>query len=130
MASSLVSRIKWYVHVLFAPKLTHTSAWYFWNSKTGEVTWTNPIATAQDVIIPEGIDPALAHLLDKPDPNQITDPAYQQAKFNAKTGRFTAKDFELTPEYVSELGRMKRMNEMYFDTEEWERKVCTHFRQR
>ncbi|KAI6018328.1 hypothetical protein EDC04DRAFT_2742670 [Pisolithus marmoratus] len=122
--------------------------YYFYNTETGETTWVNPIqqpsagassSTSPDPAsanhhpydpnslearaIAAGIDPSLAHL----DPS-LALPAHAApggtftARFNARTGAFTAAD-ACTPQHLSEYERMKRMSEFYFDTSAWEREV-------
>ncbi|KAI6115308.1 hypothetical protein EDD16DRAFT_1594780 [Pisolithus croceorrhizus] len=125
--------------------------YYFYNSETNETTWVNPVqqpsagassSTSSDPNYPAspnrhpydpnslearaiaaGIDPSLAHL----DPS-LALPAHAApggtftARFNARTGAFTAGDAR-TPQHLSEYERMKRMSEFYFDTSAWEREV-------
>lgn len=124
-------------------------AYYFWNTKTGEVTWVNPLqpqVSTQPPLpnepppLPSGpipvpqtshpefgqlpdIDPALAHLL-PPSERGLGMPAdvnlAQRAAFNSRTGKFTPQDY-YSPEHLSEYNRAKRMNSHYFDVEAWER---------
>jgi len=111
------------------------SAYYFFNSRTQETTWANPLGTggdagssaqgtagydAQAAALAQGIDPALAHL----DPSLGAGPsnpaAYSySAKFNARTGAFTKPEGR-DPTHVSEFERMKRMSEFYFDYNAWQ----------
>jgi len=44
------------------------------------------------------------------------------AKFNARTGAFTAGDAR-DPSHLSEFERAKRMSEFYFDVSAWEKDV-------
>ncbi|KIK23931.1 hypothetical protein PISMIDRAFT_678638 [Pisolithus microcarpus 441] len=126
-------------------------AYYFYNSETNETTWVNPIqqpsagalsSTSSDPnysanvnrspydpnslearAVALGIDPSLAHL----DPS-LALPAHTApggtftARFNARTGAFTASDAR-TPQHLSEYERMKRMSEFYFDTGAWEKEI-------
>jgi len=123
------------------------NAYYFYNSKTQETTWTNPLvpeasestATVAPVNEPQalsamttsaanpmldGIDPELAYL----DPTLAaggpsgTAGAYA-ARFNARTGRFTAMDGR-DPSHLSEYERMKRMSSVFFDMTSWEQDVA------
>ncbi|KZO94765.1 hypothetical protein CALVIDRAFT_546255 [Calocera viscosa TUFC12733] len=156
------------------------NAYYFFNARTGETTWVNPLdpsasasahaqaggsaglATAgPSAVAPgageitalppaaaaaavnaqtnpwalppsntaaEGIDPLLYHLdptlsLSSSGPSSSSGLAYTaQARFNAHTGRFEADPLR-TPERMSEFERAKRMSEVYFDTERWEKEV-------
>lgn len=41
--------------------------------------------------------------------------------FNSRTGRFTAKDYQFTPDHLDEANRAKRMKSHYFDVDAWER---------
>jgi len=78
----------------------------------------------QAAAIAAGIDPSLAHLDPSlaastsagPPPNTFT------AKFNARTGAFTAIDAR-DPGHLSEYERAKRMSEFYFDVNAWEKDV-------
>ncbi|KAI6126727.1 hypothetical protein F5141DRAFT_1193672 [Pisolithus sp. B1] len=131
--------------------LPQHGTYYFYNSETNETTWVNPVqqpsagassSTSSDPNYPAspnrhpydpnslearaiaaGIDPSLAHL----DPS-LALPAHAApggtftARFNARTGAFTAGDAR-TPQHLSEYERMKRMSEFYFDTSAWEREV-------
>ncbi|PCH37464.1 hypothetical protein WOLCODRAFT_140876 [Wolfiporia cocos MD-104 SS10] len=127
---------------------TH-NAYYFYNARTQETTWTNPFQPAptagasvdpsaaagsspaaptydlQAAAAAEGIDPALAHL----DPSLAAGPSNPAAltytaKFNARTGAFTRPDGR-DPSHLSEYERAKRMSEFYFDVNAWEREVET-----
>lgn len=77
----------------------------------------------QAAALAQGIDPALAHL----DPS-LVDPAgpvgpyAYTAKFNARTGAFTAADGR-DPSHLSEFERAKRMSQFYFDVGQWEKDV-------
>lgn len=120
------------------------NAYYFYNSKTQETTWTNPLVPEASVstatVAPvnesqamttsaanpmlDGIDPDLAYL----DPTlaaggpSSTAGAYA-ARFNARTGRFTAMDGR-DPSHLSEYERMKRMSDVFFDMTSWEQDVA------
>ncbi|KIY42964.1 hypothetical protein FISHEDRAFT_54337 [Fistulina hepatica ATCC 64428] len=66
----------------------------------------------------EGIDPYLAYL----DPSLgVAGPSAEtfQARFNARTGAFTAMDAR-DPSHLSEYERAKRMSEVFFDVNKWE----------
>lgn len=69
----------------------------------------------------QGIDPSLAFL----DPSLAAGPSTAPAgyssiaKFNARTGAFARPDAR-DPTHLSEYERMKRMNEVFFDTDKWE----------
>ncbi|KIM24999.1 hypothetical protein M408DRAFT_331472 [Serendipita vermifera MAFF 305830] len=123
------------------------NAYYFYNTKTQETTWTNPLEPqASAPAVPEdaafgssaaavptqsnpnpaldGIDPELAYL----DPNLAaggpSNPAgMYAARFNARTGRFTATDGR-DPSHLSEYERMKRMSSVFFDVGAWEQEVA------
>ncbi|KIY67609.1 hypothetical protein CYLTODRAFT_375813 [Cylindrobasidium torrendii FP15055 ss-10] len=132
---------------IFAPQY---NAYYFFNTKTQETTWTNPVeptasssSSATPAAAPAsepvpttagpstsryaaaaaaGIDPALAYL----DPTLGSGPAGSSgqyaaaARFNARTGRFTAEDGR-HPEHMSEYERSKRMSQFYFDVDAWQK---------
>ena len=125
--------------------LDSCSAWYFWNTITGEVSWTNPLepegsssTPAQPPLppgpppegsapsaafgLPRDIDPDLAFLLP---PSQRggpgADASAQTALFNSRTGRFTPADYNYTVDHLDEYNRSKRMNSHYFDVEAWEK---------
>ena len=70
----------------------------------------------------QGIDPHLAHL----DPSLATGPSLPSgaftARFNAKTGAFTAVDGR-DPSHLSEYERAKRMSQFYFDVGAWEQEL-------
>lgn len=73
--------------------------------------------------IAAGIDPSLAFL----DPSlagssSLAHTGSFTAKFNARTGAFTATDAR-APAHLSEYERMKRMSEFYFDVGAWEKDV-------
>jgi hypothetical protein len=75
----------------------------------------------QEAAAAQGIDPALAYL----DPSlgasaAASGAAYaSQAKFNARTGTFTALDGR-DPSHLSEYERARRMSSVYFDVGQWE----------
>lgn len=114
------------------------NAYYFYNPRTQETTWINPIqpqpgsntsneasssssSTAALYAAAEaaGIDPSLAHL----DPTLIAPGATPSgafaAKFNSRTGAFTRVDGR-DPSFLSEAERVKRMSSVYFDVNAWE----------
>ena len=70
----------------------------------------------------QGIDPHLAHL----DPSLAAGPSLPSgaftARFNAKTGAFTAVDGR-DPTHLSEYERAKRMSQFYFDVGAWEEEL-------
>ena len=126
-------------------KLTYT-AWYFWNTTTGEVTWTNPLdptsssapsapplppgpdppAATPSLTLPSfgaipEIDPDLAYLLPPESRDGPGAAGSQQALFNARNGKFTASDYRYTVDHLDEYNRAKRMNSHYFDQDAWER---------
>jgi len=72
--------------------------------------------------IAQGIDPSLAYL----DPSLAAGPSLPSgafsAKFNAKTGAFTAVDGR-DPSHLSEYERAKRMSQFYFDVGAWEEEL-------
>ncbi|GAA94917.1 uncharacterized protein L969DRAFT_25759 [Mixia osmundae IAM 14324] len=123
-------------------------AYYFWNKKTQETTWVNPVqvpaeaststATVQSTVPAggkltklsysaegnvDGIDPDLVYL----DPKLAIPgrestgpgPAFS-ARFNARTGRFEG-DPEKTPDRVSGIERAKRQNQNFFDYDGWQK---------
>lgn len=122
------------------------NTYYFHNMRTGETTWTNPLAdsssasTSTDAqqtassshydslaaaAAAQGIDPELAYL----DPSLAAGPSLAgaasglyTAKFNARTGQFAKPDAR-DPDHVSEYERMKRMNSFYFDMDAWQKEV-------
>ncbi|KAK0210262.1 hypothetical protein DFS33DRAFT_1291832 [Desarmillaria ectypa] len=118
---------------IFSPQ---HSAYYFYNAVTGQTTWENPLipspqfqpeaaaslsSSSYDAALAAGIDPSLAYL----DPSLTAGPSGSvgpytaTAKFNARTGRFTANDAR-DPSHMSEYERAKRMSEFYFDVGAWE----------
>jgi len=127
---------------IWAP--THNS-YYFYNSRTGQTTWENPLQSQGSNAVASsstsypsaststtnsiyaaaeaaGIDPSLAHL----DPTLAMPGATPAgafvAKFNARTGAFTKMDAR-DPSHLSEAERAKRMSEVYFDVNAWEKEV-------
>lgn len=73
--------------------------------------------------IAAGIDPSLAHLDPSlAGPSSLAHSGSFAAKFNARTGAFSAADAR-APSHLSEYERMKRMNEFYFDMGAWEKDV-------
>ncbi|KAI9567633.1 hypothetical protein HD554DRAFT_2023519 [Boletus coccyginus] len=73
--------------------------------------------------IAAGIDPSLAYLDPSlAGPSSLAHSGSFTAKFNARTGAFTAVDGR-APSHLSEYERMKRMNEFYFDMGAWEKDV-------
>ena len=128
---------------IFAP--VH-NAYYFYNSRTNETTWTNPLQpkpatnetgevvagssypsttttdAAQAAAEAAGIDPSLAYL----DPSLglpgSTPAGTFTAKFNARTGAFARVDAR-DPSHLSESERAKRMSQVYFDVGAWEKEL-------
>ena len=124
------------------------NAYYFYNAKTQETTWTNPLvsenaasssaetstaaqssatgATSTSAHNPalDGIDPDLVYL----DPTMAV-PGMPKptgsyaARFNARTGRFTAMDAR-DPTHMSEYERMTRQSGAFFDVGAWEKEVA------
>jgi len=124
------------------------NAYYFFNSRTNETTWTNPLengasqpSASSSSVQPnsdpstshynaqaaaaaaQGIDSSLAYL----DPTLGAGPSNPSgfsytARFNARTGTFAKPDAR-NPDHVSEYERMKRMSEFYFDVNAWEQDV-------
>lgn len=124
------------------------NAYYFYNTRTNETTWTNPLQplpstsseasgaeasasthttsssvhAAQTAAAAAGIDPSLAYL----DPSlglPGSSPAGTfTAKFNARTGAFARIDAR-DPSHLSESERAKRMSEVYFDVGAWEKEL-------
>jgi len=102
------------------------------SSSTSQEASPQPSASAshyaamQAAAIAAGIDPSLAYLDPSlaastsaaagPAPNTFT------AKFNARTGAFTAGGAR-DPGHLSEFERAKRMSEFYFDVNAWEKDV-------
>ncbi|GJJ14646.1 hypothetical protein Clacol_008912 [Clathrus columnatus] len=122
------------------------NAYYFYNARTNETTWTNPLqpqaesneksvtmagSSSSSSLYPPstaslyaaaeaaGIDPSLAHL----DPTLVMPGGAPSgvftAKFNARTGAFTRMDGR-DPSFLSEAERAKRMSDVYFDVNAWE----------
>lgn len=119
-------------------------AYYFWNATTGAVQWDNPLqpATETQPPLPEEpaptawnesapadglppIDPALAHLLPASQRSGTSNAAdahlYQTAQFNARTGRFTPRDYQFTVDHLAEANRARRQEMAFFDVAEWEK---------
>ncbi|KAF8586922.1 hypothetical protein K439DRAFT_1386510 [Ramaria rubella] len=123
------------------------NAYYFYNSRTNETTWTNPLQaqptdapqavastsypsaanstavySAQAAAEAAGIDPSLAYL----DPSLglpgSTPAGTFTAKFNSRTGAFARLDAR-DPSHLSESERAKRMSEVYFDVGAWEKEL-------
>lgn len=72
------------------------------------------------------IDPALSHLLPASQRPGLNTPSadahlYQSAQFNARTGRFTPRDYTFTVDHLAEANRARRQEEAFFDVAEWER---------
>lgn len=71
------------------------------------------------------IDPALAHLLPASQRGGGSAAAdahlYQTAQFNARTGRFTPRDYEFTVDHLAEANRARRQEMAFFDVAEWEK---------
>lgn len=116
-------------------------AWYFWNSVSGEVTWTNPLEPAPPLPnepappplpkepppLPEGqfgqipdIDPDLAYLLPSTQRGGGASGEGQSAAFNARTGKFQPTDNSYAIGHLEEWNRAKRMAGKYFDVDAWE----------
>lgn len=79
------------------------------------------------------IDPALAHLLPASQRSQSSSSdahLYQTAQFNARTGRFTAHDYQYTPDHLAEANRAKRQEMAYFDVAEWEKEREEEYRKK
>lgn len=73
--------------------------------------------------IAAGIDPSLAYLDPSlAGPSSAAHTGNFTARFNARTGAFTAADGR-APSHMSEYERMKRMNAFYFDVGAWENEV-------
>ena len=97
------------------------------SATTGSVpTTTTPALSQWEQMqanaIAQGIDPSLAHL----DPSLAAGPSLPSgaftARFNAKTGAFTATDGR-DPSHLSEYERAKRMSQFYFDVGAWEEEL-------
>ncbi|GAA6054525.1 hypothetical protein JCM3770_005829 [Rhodotorula araucariae] len=117
------------------------NAWYFWNAHTGETTWSNPrdAASSSDAAAGPSAAPASAaatdpNALPEIDPDLVwLDPSLaarksgvqgaQAARFNARTGRFTA-DPGLTPDRISQFQRGQRQQEAYYDVQGWEQQLA------
>lgn len=131
-AAAVPSNGDW--QAIFSPQ---HSAYYFYNTKTQQTTWENPVQpppaqpeASTSARVPSqyeaaaiaGIDPALAHL----DPTLGAGPGGSggsyaaAARFNARSGRFTAMDAR-DPSHMSEYERAKRMSEFYFDVDAWQK---------
>lgn len=81
-------------------------------------------AAALAAALAAGIDPDLAYLDPTLLPSTSSAPSGAfTAKFNARTGAFTALDGR-DPSHLSEVERAKRMSSVYFDVEAWERDVA------
>ncbi|WWC71484.1 uncharacterized protein I206_105442 [Kwoniella pini CBS 10737] len=149
------------------------NAWYFWNTKTGQVSWTNPLINLVESEIqpplppnqpplpnqsslpststlngigitsnqvqnefdinqgqynlneqPE-IDEGLAYLFGGGGGTSSNlygiDNSLQKASFNSRTGKFQSNQINNNPGYLDEYNRSKRMNNYYFDVEQWEK---------
>lgn len=109
------------------------NAYYFYNVKSKETTWDNPLtqpaaaAPARTAPAPDlgGVDPELAYL----DPSLSSSSSATgggsavTARFNARTGKFQGGDPTKNPEYHSDYARAKRQSSAFFDVDAWE-KVC------
>ncbi|KDQ56743.1 hypothetical protein JAAARDRAFT_59007 [Jaapia argillacea MUCL 33604] len=78
----------------------------------------------QEAAVAQGIDPSLAYLdpslaSSSSAPSASTSQMFS-AKFNARTGAFTKPDAR-DPSHLGEYERMKRMSEVYFDVNAWEK---------
>lgn len=114
------------------------NSYYFYNMRTGETTWVNPLSSDDQgnayasssqqhdpaaAAIAAGIDPELAYL----DPSfalstHTPDAGTFQAKFNARTGAFTKLDAR-DPTHLGEWERAQRMSSVYFDTAAYDEEV-------
>jgi len=114
------------------------NSYYFYNARTGETTWVNPLNPdgqgnayassshqydAAAAAIAAGIDPELAYL----DPSlalstHAPEAGTFQAKFNARTGAFTKQDAR-DPTHLGEWERAQRMSSVYFDTAAYDEEV-------
>ncbi|CAK9784187.1 unnamed protein product [Cutaneotrichosporon oleaginosum] len=122
------------------------NAYYFWNTDTGEVTWSNPLAAPSDAPplpnepppLPAGpappragglpeIDPALAHLL--PAEQRDGSSSAISAAMAARTGRL-GTDSHYAFAALDEYSRQKRFNEHYFDVDGWEKAKAAEARKR
>ncbi|TRM67150.1 hypothetical protein BD626DRAFT_484877 [Schizophyllum amplum] len=84
-----------------------------------------PYDAVQQAALQQGIDPALAYLDPTLASSSSSTPAQAfQAKFNARTGAFTAMNAR-DPSHLSEYERMKRMSDVFFDVNKWEQEVQT-----
>ncbi|CAE7071003.1 unnamed protein product [Rhizoctonia solani] len=127
------------------------NAYYFFNSRTSETTWINPLdptpaststpaqpqepetkeTTTEEAPPPDlshlnGIDPELAYLdpaLAVPSSGAKGPVPTFTARFGARDGKFTAMDGR-RPEHLSEAARAQRMGAVYYDTEAWEREIA------
>ncbi|RXW15564.1 hypothetical protein EST38_g10292 [Candolleomyces aberdarensis] len=91
---------------------------------------TSHYTALQAAAMAQGIDPALAHLdpsLLGRIPGQQTDssgiPMFT-AKFNRHTGTFARADAR-DPSHLSESERAKRMSQVYFDVDAWEKDLAS-----
>lgn len=64
------------------------------------------------------LDPSLAHLAGGP--GKSGGPQAQQARFNARKGRFQANLASLTPDHISDFKRSERQQEAFYDTALWQ----------
>ena len=130
------------------------NAWYFFNIRTGETTWTNPLqdpdvvasssqppldpslATTQvsassttmtpvgQAALEQGIDPELAYL----------DPSLAYGPLSSGPGTYSARFNVHTgkftaqdgrdPSHVSEFARAQRMSAVFFDVQGWEAEIA------
>ncbi|GMK57568.1 hypothetical protein CspeluHIS016_0404020 [Cutaneotrichosporon spelunceum] len=122
------------------------NAYYFWNTETDEVTWTNPVALPSEAPplpnepppLPTGpapsrtgglpeIDPALAYLL--PAEQRDGSTSAMSAAMAARSGRLGA-DSHYAFAALDEYSRQKRFNEHYFDVDGWEKSKAAEARKR
>lgn len=113
-------------------ELTFRAAYYFWNSRTNETTWINPLAppppSAAQAPAPSSslppLDPELTHLLpreSRPDAGASAGPGFVSAEFNARTGRFTPANFAYRVDHLAEANRARRQEAAFFDVDEWDK---------
>lgn len=110
--------------------------YYFYNSYTGETTWTNPrVPEATDVTpipyeaksvqlqVAGGYNPAIHGDYDPTAPYAQAAQAVQEeeytsvARFNRFTGKFTPADSKLVPENYNDENKARRQLNFYFDAD-------------
>ncbi|KAJ9119668.1 hypothetical protein QFC22_003378 [Naganishia vaughanmartiniae] len=100
-----------------------------WQGYTSSILPAGPadVTTTISTTTLPPIDPALAHLLPASQRASSSNASssdahlYQTAQFNARTGRFTANDYQYTVDHLAEANRAKRQEMAYFDVAEWEK---------